>query len=67
MSEPIPSEYEGWWRIVETSQWVDRRAGGSPRGALHGLEGRTAPPPASGRLVASAALRGPVARYSRHS
>ena len=23
MSEPIPSEYEGWWRIVETSQWVD--------------------------------------------
>lgn len=23
MMEPIPSEYEGWWRIVETSQWVD--------------------------------------------
>lgn len=23
MNEPIPSEYEGWWRIVETSQWVD--------------------------------------------
>ena len=23
MSEPIPSEYQGWWRIVETSQWVD--------------------------------------------
>jgi hypothetical protein len=19
----IPSEYRGWWRIVETSQWVD--------------------------------------------
>lgn len=19
--EPIPSEYRGWWRIVETSQW----------------------------------------------
>lgn len=23
MSEPIPSEYRGWWRIIETSQWVD--------------------------------------------
>jgi hypothetical protein len=23
MNEPIPSEYKGWWRIVETSQWVD--------------------------------------------
>jgi len=23
MSEPFPSEYEGWWRIVETSQWGD--------------------------------------------
>jgi hypothetical protein len=23
MSEPIPSEYRGWWRITETSQWVD--------------------------------------------
>lgn len=22
MSE-IPSEYHGWWRIIETSQWVD--------------------------------------------
>ena len=21
--EPIPPEYCGWWRIVETSQWVD--------------------------------------------
>jgi hypothetical protein len=19
----IPSEYQGWWRIIETSQWVD--------------------------------------------
>jgi len=24
MSEPIPSEYEGWWRSTETSLWVDR-------------------------------------------
>ena len=23
MHEPIPSEYRGWWRITETSQWVD--------------------------------------------
>jgi len=23
MQELIPSEYRGWWRIVETSQWVD--------------------------------------------
>jgi hypothetical protein len=23
MSEPIPSEYRGWWRIVDTSQWVN--------------------------------------------
>ena len=23
MSEPIPSEYRGWWRITETSQWVN--------------------------------------------
>jgi len=23
MPEPIPSEYRGWWRIVETSQWVN--------------------------------------------
>lgn len=23
MNEPIPSEYRGWWRIVETSQWVN--------------------------------------------
>ena len=23
MSEPIQSEYQGWWRITETSQWVD--------------------------------------------
>lgn len=22
MQELIPSEYRGWWRIVETSQWV---------------------------------------------
>jgi hypothetical protein len=22
MSEPIPSEYQGWWRIIDTSQWV---------------------------------------------
>jgi hypothetical protein len=22
-SESIPSEYRGWWRIIETSQWVD--------------------------------------------
>ena len=21
--EAIPSEYFGWWRIIETSQWVD--------------------------------------------
>ena len=21
--EPIPPEYFGWWRIIETSQWVD--------------------------------------------
>lgn len=21
--DAIPSEYRGWWRIVETSQWVD--------------------------------------------
>ncbi len=21
--EPIPPEYYGWWRITETSQWVD--------------------------------------------
>jgi hypothetical protein len=21
--ESIPSEYRGWWRITETSQWVD--------------------------------------------
>ena len=23
MSDPIPSEYRGWWRITETSQWVN--------------------------------------------
>ncbi|MFH1573147.1 MAG: hypothetical protein ABIG68_04145 [Acidobacteriota bacterium] len=23
MQELIPSEYRGWWRIVETSQWVN--------------------------------------------
>jgi hypothetical protein len=23
MHEPIPSEYRGWWRITETSQWVN--------------------------------------------
>ena len=23
MHEPISSEYEGWWRIIETSQWVN--------------------------------------------
>jgi hypothetical protein len=23
MSEHIPFEYQGWWRIVETSQWDD--------------------------------------------
>jgi hypothetical protein len=23
MYEPIPSEYRGWWRIIETSQWVN--------------------------------------------
>jgi hypothetical protein len=23
MQEPIPSEFQGWWRIIETSQWVD--------------------------------------------
>ncbi len=23
--EPIPSEYRGWWRITETSQWVNDR------------------------------------------
>ena len=22
--EPIPSEYRGWWRIIETSQWVSK-------------------------------------------
>ena len=21
--EPIPPEYFGWWRIIETSQWID--------------------------------------------
>ena len=21
--EPIPPEYYGWWRIIETSQWID--------------------------------------------
>ena len=25
MQELIPSEYRGWWRIVETSQWVNDR------------------------------------------
>jgi hypothetical protein len=25
MTEPIPSEYRGFWRIVETSRWVARR------------------------------------------
>ena len=23
-SEEIPTEYRGWWRIVETSQWVSK-------------------------------------------
>ena len=23
MHEPIPSEYRGWWRVVETSQWAN--------------------------------------------
>jgi hypothetical protein len=23
MTDAIPSEYRGWWRIVETSQWDD--------------------------------------------
>ena len=25
MHEPIPSEYRGWWRIIETSQWANDR------------------------------------------
>jgi len=25
MPQVIPSEYRGWWRIVETSQWVSDR------------------------------------------
>ena len=23
MPEPIPSEYRGWWRIIDTAQWVN--------------------------------------------
>jgi hypothetical protein len=23
MQNKIPSEYQGWWRIIETSQWVN--------------------------------------------
>jgi hypothetical protein len=23
MREPIPSEFRGWWRIIDTSQWVN--------------------------------------------
>jgi hypothetical protein len=23
MNEPIPPEYQGWWRIIDTSQWVN--------------------------------------------
>ena len=23
MLEPIPSQYRGWWRIIETSQWAN--------------------------------------------
>jgi hypothetical protein len=23
MTEPIPHAYEGWWRIVDTSQWAN--------------------------------------------
>jgi hypothetical protein len=23
MHKPIQSDYRGWWRIVETSQWVN--------------------------------------------
>jgi hypothetical protein len=23
MQNEIPSEYQGWWRIIETSQWVN--------------------------------------------
>ncbi len=23
MIDPIPSEYQGWWRIIDTSQWVN--------------------------------------------
>jgi hypothetical protein len=23
MQKEIPSEYQGWWRIIETSQWVN--------------------------------------------
>jgi hypothetical protein len=23
MQKKIPSEYQGWWRIIETSQWVN--------------------------------------------
>lgn len=25
MHTGIPNEYRGWWRITETSQWVDDR------------------------------------------
>jgi hypothetical protein len=23
MQNEIPSEYQGWWRIIETSQWIN--------------------------------------------
>ena len=23
MNKPIPHKYQGWWRITDTSQWVD--------------------------------------------
>ena len=23
MTDPIPPEYQGWWRIVDTSQWMN--------------------------------------------
>jgi hypothetical protein len=32
-SEPVPSEYEGWWRILETSE----RGDGVGVGRLHGF------------------------------
>ena len=59
MSEMIPAEYEGWWRITETSEWTS--AGGS---VLARGEGRARDPVVDRRLLLEPPVEAP--RAGRH-